>query len=397
MNESHDEKYTFNTGVILAGAFLLIFFLNIYVSGFSPFQSLLKNDLSISYEQLGLITSVFFVGYILGQVPWGIVADKYGVKRIMAISMLGIAVCTVLFGLAVSYWEVVVSRFFAGLLGAGIFAPSVKLASMWFKPKKRGTALGIMNLGGSLGLVFASYLSPFLALDIGWRGALVLYGLLGVLSSVLGFLTLRDRKLPRLEKEPEMSKVVRYKSFWLLGVIQFIRFGTYNTLLVWLPIFMQEQYGLDIIIAGVAFSLFNWAGVFSNPIGGFASDRRGEKAIIFISLLATAMAILFFIGVKTLLVLFLAIFIMGWFINFPRSPLFTIIPKLWGTEMAGKASGVQNMFAAIGGLAIPFLIGYTRDMTGSYYTGWIILSATLIAGTLLNQMIKDSRQELSAR
>jgi NNP family nitrate/nitrite transporter-like MFS transporter len=153
---------------------------------------------------------------------------------------------------------------------------------------------------------------------------------------------------------------------------------------------MQEQYGLGIIIAGVAFSLFNWAGVFSNPIGGFASDRRGEKTVIFVSLLVTAVAVLFFIGVKILPVLFLAVFVMGWFINFPRSPLFTIIPKLWGTEMAGKASGVQNMFAAIGGLALPFLMGYIRDATGSYYMGWVVLAAMLFVGTMLNQMVRGS-------
>jgi nitrate/nitrite transporter NarK len=70
-----------------------------------------------------------------------------------------------------------------------------------------------------------------------------------------------------------------------------------------------------------------------------------------------------------------------------RSPIFTIIPKIWGTSTAGKISGIHNTFASIGALALPFVLGYIKDLTDSYLFGWIFLSALLTLGTILNLLI----------
>jgi NNP family nitrate/nitrite transporter-like MFS transporter len=334
--------------------------------------------------------SAYFFGYTLGQIPWGYAADKFGIRRVMTVSLFGIAISTALFGIAADYWQVIVARFFAGLLGAGLFIPAVKLASMWFSPGERGMALGILNIGGSLGLVIASYISPFLALSFGWRGSMMLLGLLGASSSVILLLSLRDRNLiSKSMNNHNLTEIVRDKSFWILGFLQFIRLGAYYTFIAWLPIFMQEEYGLGLIAAGTVFSLFSWAGLLSNPLGGFVSDRRGEKPVLFLSFLILAIAIMVFAGLKTTLVLYIGIFTLGWFINFVRSPIFTIIPKLWGSDTAGRVSGIQNTLASMGALALPFLLGLIRDLTASYYLGWGMLALLLTFGTLVNLFIKN--------
>lgn len=77
-------------------------------------------------------------------------------------------------------------------------------------------------------------------------------------------------------------------------------------------------------------------------------------------------------------------FFLGWFINFTRSPSFSIIPELFGLGIAGSVSGIINTFAAFGALVLPFLLGYIRDITDSYDVGWyavaglaLIASATM--------------------
>ena len=75
--------------------------------------------------------------------------------------------------------------------------------------------------------------------------------------------------------------------------------------------------------------------------------------------------------------IYLVIITIGWFINFVRSPSFALIPRLYGVERAGRVSGIQNTFASIGALIFPFLIGYIKDITDSYWTGWVALALIL--------------------
>jgi NNP family nitrate/nitrite transporter-like MFS transporter len=87
----------------------------------------------------------------------------------------------------------------------------------------------------------------------------------------------------------------------------------------------------------------------------------------------------------------IASFLLGWLINFVRSPAFTIIPKLFGTETAGSLSGVHNTFASLGAFTLPLLLGLVKDATASYAIGWFILSTLTLVGTALISLIRVSK------
>ena len=63
--------------------------------------------------------SAYFVGYTIGQIPWGLLADRFGSRRIMAASIAGVSAATVLFGFGGDFTSLAIARFLAGLLGAG--------------------------------------------------------------------------------------------------------------------------------------------------------------------------------------------------------------------------------------------------------------------------------------
>jgi len=84
----------------------------------------------------------------------------------------------------------------------------------------------------------------------------------------------------------------------------------------------------------------------------------------------------------------IASFLLGWLINFVRSPAFTIIPRIFGAETAGSLSGFHNTFASLGALALPLLLGVVKDATSSYDIGWFALSTLMIIGTALIAVIK---------
>ncbi len=363
-----------NVGV-LAGGFLAFFSLN---TSYSIVMALIKADLALTYTMSGALTSVYFVGYAIGQVPWGSLADRIGSKRVMVASILGIATSTILFSFAQGFWQAALARLVAGLLGAGVFVPGVRLVSGWFPPEERGTALGIFSIGASVGLISSSTLSPYIANIIGWRATIMGIGLLGLTLTAVMWVTLKDNEAEeRTGGEGDLRDVLTDRSFWALGAIQMARLGANYVFIAWLPLLLQEEFGMTIVAAGAAFSLFNIAGMVANPLGGIISDRLGEKIVLLVSFAVLAVSSFAFTLVKGGLPMYLVILVMGWFINFVRSPSFALIPRLYGVERAGRISGLQNTFASIGALVLPFLIGYIRDATDSYWAGWIALALIL--------------------
>lgn len=214
---------------------------------------------------------------------------------------------------------------------------------------------------------------------------MTILGFIGVLTSAAIWSTLRDRRDPTftLSHRHLEDRYLKSVSFWVLALTQFLRLGTNYTFIAWLPLLLQEEQGLSLLSAGMALSLFNFAGMLSNPIGGFVSDRVGEKMVIFTSFLVLAIDILLFASFRTHTLIFLAVLILGWFINFVRSPTFAILPKLYDVEVAGHISGIHNTFASLGALALPFFLGYIRDVTNSYWMGWMALSALLVLGSTM--------------
>lgn len=358
---------------ILFGGFFALMTLSIMKSAYSNILDSIKIDLALTYTQTGSLMSAYFVGYGLGQIPWGILADKKGSKAIISLSVLGVSFCTILFGLSKTFGMALVTRFFAGLLGAGIFVPGVRLITDWFKTEERGTALGILNIGGSVGLIIASWVAPFLSLGIGWRLSIEIVGIIGVFLAIIIWFLLKDNK-----KDSNISKVkvalpfTDYR-FWLLAFTQFIRLGSYYTYIAWLPLVLKEDYGFNILATSTALSLFNLAGMAANPVGGFLSDRYGEKPILEGSFLFLGLLLFGLTQLSQGLFIYGVIFLIGWFINFIRSPAFTIIPRIFGTESAGSISGIHNTFASLGALVLPFTLGYVKDYTLSYSIGWFVV------------------------
>ena len=237
-------------------------------------------------------------------------ADRIGSRRVMVASILGIAISTTLFSFAQGFWQAALARLVSGLLGAGVFVPGVRLVSGWFPPEERGTTLGILSIGGSVDLISSSSLSPYIATIIGWRGTIMGIGLLSLSLTAVMWVTLKDNEADtRTGGNGDLSDVLTDRSFWALGVIQMARLGTYFVFIAWLPLFLHEEFGMTIVAAGAAISIFNIAGMVSNPIGGLISDRFGEKMALLVSFSVLAVSTFAFTLVKGGLPMYVVILI----------------------------------------------------------------------------------------
>ena len=379
---------------IVVGGVLAFFSLNVLNSSYSTVLELIKGELALTYTMSGALMSSYFVGYTIGQIPWGFLADRYGSRRVMAASILGIASSTLLFSAASGFWQAIAARLFSGLLGAGVFVPGVRLVSDWFASDRRGTALGLLSVGGSMGLIVSSWVVPLASISLGWRGTLAAAGAMGVVASALIFMTLRDRNSPRGQGrvENDISDVLGTRGFWVVAFVQFIRLGSNYAFIAWLPLLLREEFGLSLVAAGAVYSLFNLAGMISNPVGGIVSDRVGERGTLMAAFAVLGAFTYLFIGLGPGALMYASVIAMGWCINFIRSPSFAIIPKMYGVERAGRISGVQNTFASAGALCIPLVLGYVRDTTSSYWGGWTLLSVLLLSASAVTLTLKTNSE-----
>jgi nitrate/nitrite transporter NarK len=375
-------------GRIIGGGFLALATLSLMNSAYSNVLETIKGEMGLSYTQSGALMSAYFMGYMLGQIPWGMLADSKGSRPTITLSVLGVSASTILFGLSPTVVSAMAARFLSGLLGAGIFVPSVRLVSAWFSSEERGTALGLLNIGGSVGLVAAAWAVPLISLGAGWRLTIKFAGAIGVAEGIVVWVLLKDRDDSNKGRLNLSSLPFRDRDFWLLAFTQFIRLGSYYTYIAWLPLVLKEEYGFSVVATSGALSLFNIAGMLSNPLGGVVSDRVGKRSVLMASFGFLGFDVLLFAGRLTGPLVYLAVLVLGWFINFVRSPSFTIIPDVFGTEAAGSISGVHNTFASLGALVLPYTLGFIRDYTLSYRLGWLSVSVFMFIGVCLFSLVR---------
>ena len=217
-----------------------------------------------------------------------------------------------------------------------------------------------------------------------------LMGVFGVCSAMISFYFLKDRGGVSARRMNLSDLPVKEPSFWYMSFIQFIRLGSYYTFIAWMPLVLKEEYGLSIVATSGAMSLLNFAGIVSNPVGGIVADRFGERRVLMFGFFCLTLFIfLFTFGIGSP-ALYGLVFLLGWFINFTRSPSFSIIPALFGAETAGSISGINNTFASFGALVLPFVLGYVRDTTNSYTVGWYCVASLALAAVVVMRFVRKT-------
>ena len=115
-NKIPEKQYT-ETYFYFFAFCLWIFSIYLYESTNAVLAPYLSNDLGINAEQLGLITSAYFLTFALFQLPLGVLLDKFGARKVQSILFLVAATGAILFSLGNDVWSLVIAR---GLIGLGV-------------------------------------------------------------------------------------------------------------------------------------------------------------------------------------------------------------------------------------------------------------------------------------
>jgi len=225
--ENNIQKFTFIFLPFACGYFLSY----LYRSTNAVLAPYLSNDLNINAEQLGLITSAYFLTFGLFQLPLGVLLDKFGARKVQSILFLVAATGAILFSLGNDVWSLVIARGLIGLGVSGALMGAFKAFAVWYPKDRLPLLIGIFMSAGGMGAIVAS--TPLeMALQItDWRGVYLFLGIVTIFTGALIFFIVPEKKeTHNQEKTLPIMKVLKHiytsYAFWRIGPLSGIAGGT---------------------------------------------------------------------------------------------------------------------------------------------------------------------------
>lgn len=351
------------------------------------FLPLILDDLQISFAQGGMLLAAGTLSYALGQIPAGLLADRYGPRRPFFVGLLGWSVLSMTFGLIHVFWLALANQFAAGMFRALLFAPGLSLLASWFPPGRRATAMSLYMLGGFAGSVVLSLAGPLLVSVYGWRAVFIFFAALGVGVAFL----YRSRAKEPLRTEPVQQpallgvlRIFRYPIMWLCSGLQFVRFSVFTSYNFWLPSLLVADRGLSVQTAGLIVAMSAALSAPSIALGGYVSDRlRNPPLVIGVALAVLACTSTLIGLVESVPLLIGVIAVNAVFVQFYFGPLFLVPIEALGHRVAGTATGCANLFANVGGVLTAYFLGVVKDQAGTFAWGFFVIGAMCLAGVAM--------------
>lgn len=173
-----------------------------------PLFPLLKADFGVSYAELGVLLTVFYIISGVFQTAAGFAVDRFGARRVLLFGIAMIGVSALLTGLASSFWMLAACVVLAGL-GNSVFHPAdFTILNSRVDPGRLGHAFSVHGISGSLGWAAAPLTMTALAGAFGWRGAVLIAGacVVGLLAVLIANRTMLDSDSDRLERAREKRR-----------------------------------------------------------------------------------------------------------------------------------------------------------------------------------------------
>lgn len=245
---------------------------------------LIMRDFGLSQIAMGRVFSAFLVGYALFQVPAGMLAGRFGARRVLAVSALWWAAGTVL--LAAVGWgplelgagamtaALLAVRFFLGVGEAPTFPSAGRAVSRWLPPAKQGRANGMVIAAIGVGSAIAPPLITFVMVRWGWRAALLISAL-PALASGLAWLAIRtpDERSAATRRRAAIgtSQRLRSRSFLLLTLSYTLQGYVGYVFVFWFYLYLVDVRRFD-LLRGAALTSLPWIlSIVSIPLGGLIS------------------------------------------------------------------------------------------------------------------------------
>lgn len=373
----------------------------------------LEREIGWTEQQYANIVTAFQAAYALGLVAFGRLVDRFGTRHGYALSVTLWSVAAAAHGLTRTVFGFGLARFGLGLAEAGNFPAAVKTVAEWFPRRERALASGIFNSGANVAAMITPLVVPWLTLKFGWQSAFVAIGAIGFLwlvfwywlyapperSSRVGAAELAHILSDPPEPEPprvSWKSLLSYRQTWTYIVGIALSSPIWWFYLYWLPKFLHQRHGLDIVRLGPPLFVVYTMTCVGSVGGGWLSSallRRGwsinaARKTALLVCACSVVPIVFAAQVSNLWVCTLLIGLaasahQGWSAN-----LFALVGDLFPKSAVASVVGLGGMFGSLVAMVFSQTAGHILAATGSYWSLFAIaagayLTALLIMHTIL--------------
>ncbi len=365
-------------GVLAQGA------LASYHQGLPSIAPELQRYYGVNLVETGALLSAIAIGVAAGLIPWGLLADRYGERRVLLAGLGGAALALSGAALAGSYGPALTALVAAGLLGSAANSASGRAVMGWFGARERGTALGLRQMATPLGGAVSAVVLPLAVLRAGVPSAFWTLAALCLLAAAACGLVLRGRE-DRPRPAPSTPGPMRDARLWRLALGGSLIVAGQLSLVGYLVLFLNEQRHLALAAAALVLTICQLGGAASRVLAGAWSDRLGARIRPMRRLAVAGAALLAATALLTEapLVLLVPVLIITTVVNMSTNGLaFTATGELAGQARAGTAMGFQNTLLFVSGAAAPLAFGAAVSAWG-WRAGYLLLVLTALAGWLL--------------
>jgi len=402
--------------VVMGAVWLTMFFLFLDRVNIALAAPYIMDGLKLNGVEMGVVLSMYYWGYMAGQLSGGVAADYWSIRTWASVMFLAWCIFTALTGVCTSLWQLAIVRGLFGACEGAVANPTHKLENHWVLPDERGRVYGIAIGCGYLGLIIGTPLVSWLIEGWGWRVMFYGTGVLSVLGVLCFWLLVYDhpREHPwisagertlleeanakdRVTFDPQRGTVralsfreavailLSSPAYWGLCLVSFFALGTFFTNLSWLPGYLVKDRGYTVMKSGTYLILPYIAALAGSLTGGYLGDRFGSRsAVAFCTSLLTGPAI---IGLVVSQEVAYVIFFMGLalFANAATvNNLIVLLFDLFPAEVLGVAIAIfSGVCGGLGGVVGPLIMGYAYDHTGMFWWGFACLAMGAAIGAFV--------------
>jgi MFS transporter, ACS family, tartrate transporter len=385
----------------------------------------MNKDLGFSSGVFGFGAGVFFLGYFLFEVPSNVILDKVGARLWIARVMITWGIVSGAFAFITGETSFYILRFLLGVAEAGFFPGIILYLSYWFPARRRAQVVSLFMAAAPISVVLGSPLSGAL-LELhgifglhGWQWMFLLEAVPAVVLGfvVLVYMTDRPEKATWL-KDDEREWLVNVMnaehaakaataahSIWRgladmrVLALSLIYFGTsagLYTLGIWAPQIIN-QFGLSTMQVGLLNAVPPTVAVIAMVLWALHSDRTGERTWhVILACLAAALGLALAGSAGSVISVVAALTLVNIGISSAKPPLWSMPTMFLSGTAAAAGIATINSIGNLGGFVGPTMIGWIKDLTGSFLGGLYFVAGLLVISAVLTFLLAGSQRAVAS-
>jgi sugar phosphate permease len=398
--------------IAVTGLFVVLFAHGLGRMSYSVILPYMKDGLSLTYTQVGLIATGNLTGYLLFTTFGGFLAARFGPRKVISISLLVTGAGLLLTGLSDTFSFAFITRLVTGVGNGGCFVPAMALPAAWFVARKRGLAMGIVNIGVCLGLSLSGFLMP-LCIDYfgreGWRYAWYFMGIGVFVCSYFCYTLLRNNPRekglamcgadacsdpvppPAVSLFAAFRRVVSEPEVWKLACVYGMYGFSYIIYLTFYVAYLVKEIGMSPAEAGSIFAVIGIIAIFGGLLWGVFSDIVGRRYACICIYLVLAFAYVLPVLSHEPLAFYLSAVMFGIAFSVPVL-MAAAAGDAVGGQLAPAALGLITLMFAVAQTLGPFVGGRIKDATGTFTHAFMLCTGLAIAGAVFSLLLKRKAQ-----